>query len=262
MTHRIAAVAWGALAACSFQGPAADSAGPGPDGGGDGEPDAAEVGSDAAEPACAPLPSGAVAWWDGEVLGVDRLENFPMSDTFMDPSVEPGFVGSAMTLEDDEDIIIDPAPDAAAFTIEGWIRRAVDDPDDYMTIYANGDDAGLFLFDHKLTYYDSDTNNNGHVAVGATTIGLDVYTHVAAVYNGPVVTLYVNGVLDGTGDGNGAAINLPDPGRIGGVLFGVGDGDGNDFIGQIDEFTVYNRPLEAAEIEAIAAAGELGKCKE
>ena len=244
------------FAGCTFDGaPSSSSESDAPPA--NGGADAGDLEADAAPTAtCTPLPVGALAWWDGEILGVDRLGAFPTGTFFESPSVEPGLVGNAMLLEEDEDIIFDPAPVSAQFTVEGWIRRDKDDVD-YMTVYGNGDEAGLFLQNHRLVYYDELAG--GNALVGNTTLSIATYYHIAVTYDGVTLTLYLDGTKDSAT--TGAAVSLPVVGRVGGVLFGVGDGDGNDFVGHVDELTVYARALLNTEIADIAAAGALGKCK-
>ena len=82
-------------------------------------------------------------------------------------------------------------------------------------------------------------------AVGAAALPLNVWSHVAATYDGTNVRLYVNGVLAGALVAGGELPATDDPLRIGGNLIW-----GEYFAGRIDEVRVYNRALSAGEIAA------------
>jgi hypothetical protein len=248
------------LAACTFAGSSGGDVGGG-DGDGDGDGDEPDAGvADAPlEPACAELPPGALAWWDGEVLGEDILATFNMDRTTTSPPrVEPGLVGDAMTFADEQDIIFDDPPQAAeAFTVEGWIKREIDDDDDWVTIYGVNDESGVFLFDNRINFWDDDVGGSGNALVGDTVVPINGWHHVAVTWDGETLRAFLDGAADGSAE-SAAALNMPvNEGRIGGVVFG----DGQDFIGQIDELTIYGRALESTEVRAIAEAGALGKCK-
>ena len=90
---------------------------------------------------------------------------------------------------------------------------------------------------------------NTYRAIGSsplTTPMPGTWTHLAAVYTGNQVQLYVNGVLAGNrGTGNAVMNNASQPLHIGGnsIL-------GEWFSGLIDEVRVYNRALSQTEIQA------------
>ncbi len=79
--------------------------------------DAAELDA-SSEPVCAPVPSGIVAWWEGEALGVDREESFPSSSQQSNPSVVAGLVDNAIQYGSDDFLQFDPAPTPTTFSIE------------------------------------------------------------------------------------------------------------------------------------------------
>src|SRR5262245_31284347 len=106
----------------------------------------------------------------------------------------------------------------------------------------------------RLGYPDQGNNvpgftlGNGTTQVSvATGVPLikDQWTHVAAVYDGSDVILYVDGVF---------AVSTPDPGTVvptpaNTSELHLGSDYGTEvFTGNIDEARVYNRPLDAVEI--------------
>ena len=91
-----------------------------------------------------------------------------------------------------------------------------------------------------------------------TTISTNVWYHVAAVRGSNFIQLYVNGQLAGQTNVTFAQNygTLP-------LYFGTSGQSYWDhkLAGNLDEVTLYNRPLASNEIAAIYAAGSAGKCK-
>jgi hypothetical protein len=84
---------------------------------------------------------------------------------------------------------------------------------------------------------------------GTTQIPLNLWTHLAATYDGTTLRLYVNGVLVNSRSASGPLIVSTGTLRIGG-----NSAWGEFFQGRIDEVRVYNRALTPAEIQADLAA--------
>jgi hypothetical protein len=101
-----------------------------------------------------------------------------------------------------------------------------------------------------------------HEVTSKNAIPLNQFTHLAATFDGTEARMYVNGVLEGTiyapGDLRGSSqpifIGAPGPGCRA-VYPSLGE-----FVGIIDELSIYTRVLTAAEIQAIFKAGAAGKC--
>lgn len=82
-------------------------------------------------------------------------------------------------------------------------------------------------------------------ASGTATIPVNVWTHVAATYDGAALRLYVNGALVGTTALTGSIDATTGPLRIGGNSV-----RGEWFNGLIDEIRVYRRALSQAEVQS------------
>jgi hypothetical protein len=82
-------------------------------------------------------------------------------------------------------------------------------------------------------------------ASGTSTVPVDVWTHLAATYDGTTLRLYVNGLQVGTRAVSGALVTSTGALRIGGNAVW-----GEFFRGRLDEIRIYNRALTAAEIQA------------
>src|SRR5262249_10567703 len=98
--------------------------------------------------------------------------------------------------------------------------------------------------------------NNG---VGSTTNVLDgLWHHVAGTYDGSTLAIYVDGALErslATPDSigqNSRSVNI-------GAFWGGGS-PGRFFHGLVDEVSIYDRGLSAAEVQALYTAGAAGKC--
>jgi len=100
------------------------------------------------------------------------------------------------------------------------------------------------------------TANNGSRPVGYSHIGSDVpvtgtaavplntWTHLALTFDGAMLRLYVNATLVSTAVANGAMVTSTGALRIGGNSVW-----GEYFKGMIDEVRIYDRPLNASEIQ-------------
>jgi hypothetical protein len=79
---------------------------------------------------------------------------------------------------------------------------------------------------------------------GSAAIALNVWTHLAATYDGTTLRLYVNGALAGSTPLTGPLDTTTGPLRIGGNAI-----RSEWFNGLIDEVRVYNRALTQGEIQ-------------
>ncbi len=73
----------------------------------------------------------------------------------------------------------------------------------------------------------------------------NVWTHLAATYDGATIRLYVNGTLSGSTTATGSLPASTGPFRIGGNA--IWD---EFFSGQLDDLRLYNRALSATEVQA------------
>ncbi len=86
------------------------------------------------------------------------------------------------------------------------------------------------------------TANGSVVAQGTTVLPLNQWVHVALIYDGAQVNVYVNGKADAT-------VNLTGPITLSTQELRIGRGDpGGYFQGMIDDIRVYNHALTAAEL--------------
>jgi len=142
-------------------------------------------------------------------------------------------------------------------TIEAWIKRTRTDvatagPSGSGAIFGygwNGYAFGLYNDGRLLMSKVGSSGVNSRAAVNDIN-----WHHVAVTKTGGLVAFYLDGVSDGQ--------QAYDPGFAftSNAAIGAAGETGSDFLGSIDELSVYSRGLTEAEIVALVGAGSLGKC--
>ncbi|HKQ36514.1 MAG TPA: LamG-like jellyroll fold domain-containing protein [Verrucomicrobiae bacterium] len=218
-----------------------------------------------------------VAWWPLDGNGEDIVGS--NDGTLLgSPVFVAGKVNQAMQFDYANDAVRVPANPTldvgkgAGFTIEGWIKSdnlAVQHP-----IVEWNNDAGTIGahfwtsqmgFDGKISSLFAnivDTTGLGHgIRTAPDLLTTDRFYHVALTYDKAtgVAAIYINGA-------NVAQENLGTFTPLTSAHFYVGlrssgPASGNRFAGKIDELSLYNRALNASELQAIYAADSSGKCR-
>jgi Concanavalin A-like lectin/glucanases superfamily/Immunoglobulin I-set domain/NHL repeat len=214
-------------------------------------------------PMCDPPPPGLVSWWAGEGNAAD---NFGLNNGTLVGGVTftNGEVGQAFSLNGSSQYVDVPNSASlnptASVTLEAWVfpkqfnlfgpvitkaGQGLGVNDGY-TLEMSGAEMGFWVY-----------VNGGWVGVNLAPIASNQWSHVAGVYDGTNVYLYVNGALAGT--------PVPAAGPIvsSGNDLQIGHDPSNPsryFNGLIDEASVYSNALTAAQIQAIFLAGSAGKC--
>jgi Concanavalin A-like lectin/glucanases superfamily len=220
---------------------------------------------------CVPLPSGAVSWWPAEGDAQDILDGnhgtLQNGATFA-----PGKVGAAFSLDGVDDYV-DAGNDGSlmptsAITIEAWFKTgaASDTP---AIVYKHGLPAdrsyGLQIRDPSFKpdfFVVSGGTTRNHL--GPTDVNDDAWHHTAGVFDGATLRheLYIDGAVV---NNTPPTYNSIDVSTVA-VWFGGGAGDSSTapntafFDGLLDEITIYDRALSAAEIQGIFLADGAGKC--
>jgi hypothetical protein len=132
----------------------------------------------------------------------------------------------------------------AARTIMGWVKLdAIHIMDNFLFGY--GDSS----FQYKLVVSGTSNclvlNTGSEMVEGITALKPNHWYHVAAVYNGTVVTLYVNGFPDGSGT---AAVNTPAASTMYFYKYGMPT---PWLEGGLDDIRVYDHALAIGEIQTI-----------
>jgi hypothetical protein len=216
-------------------------------------------------PNCVTPPFGMVSWWRAEGNANDSADGnngvLQGGATFA-----PGEVGQAFSFNGtNASIQVADAPNLRftnAMTVEAWIfpNRWGGHTREIVSKWEGGSEQRSYdcnlTVDGRFNCGISPDGTSSATGVSSTnTIPTNAWSHVAAVYDGVSLSLYVNGQFDSavalaTGIFAGTA-----PLVIGSTLV-----SGAFFDGLIDEPTVYNRALTASEIAGIYNAGSAGKC--
>jgi hypothetical protein len=222
--------------------------------------------------ACAPVPSGLVSWWPGNGNARD-IRGRNNGTVFSGTTYAPGKVGQAFNFDGQNGgVSIPDNPSLTfrhSFSIEAWINGG----------YSSGSQAQIFFRGDNRPFLDPyfldvSTDHQIDFHVESLTARADIsapfparpWVYVAATLDDAtgLMSLYLNGVLavakSTTVRPFGSLLNSGVPGESIGNLQSRADNE--PFRGLIDEMSVYNRALSAAQIHAIYHAGSAGKCKQ
>jgi uncharacterized repeat protein (TIGR01451 family) len=218
-------------------------------------------------PACYTPPSGLVSWWKGEWNANDSIG---VNHGSFGGSYVGGEVGQAFSIVNSSTYVTVPASSSLnvgtgnGLTIEGWINPADDTTGRPVFEYA-GSNYGVHCWANFMTvgslYVNIfDTAGVSHyfwTAGGLVT--KNTFQHVAISYDHASgnCQVFVNGQLKTT-----QPLGVFTPQTSWPLYFGSRPASlgGGNFNGTIDEASLYNRALSAAEILGIYNAGTAGKC--
>lgn len=202
-------------------------------------------------------PNGLIGWWRGESNAVDQLgvhNGIPWGNA----TYAPGRVGTAFSL-DGINSYIDLGPWGAGsnWTFEAWVNPSPTYSPYRQTIFgslANCLDWGLELNSSQLGMQFRQPGGCTYFIGSGFSPAPGVWYHVAGTSDGTNAVVYVNGIP--------AATYPVEPNYVGnttGLRIGSSVCCGEYFPGLVDEVSIYNRPLTAAEIASIYNAGPAGK---
>lgn len=212
-------------------------------------------------PSCTIAPSGLVSWWRGEGNGWDQAggnNGIIGGDTaFGVGEVNQGFVfdglGGGVLIGNPSNLQLQD------FTIEAWVKLAQGVPSRSPNLfgYIFGYDSGgygLYLDNLGRPTLTKAGFSNVSVPPGAAITDTNFH-HVAVAKVGTSVTFYIDGVV--------YSAPAYDPGFIfstSATIGALGSSLQEGFWGTIDELAIYNRALDATEVQAIFQASVIGKC--
>jgi hypothetical protein len=210
---------------------------------------------------------GLVAWYPGEANSNDIVggNNGSLAGNV---TFDQGMVGQAFRFDGTSSYVRVPdsqALEPSTLSVEAWVNSSVLGSDRYIIAKgANGGTAASYALStgpqSGLRFYVYDGGTFVESPDAGTAVWDGKWHHVVGTYDGASVRLYV----DGTEVGNGTPTNL----QISYALPTTNDlfigtyGDlmsGHFFNGLVDEPSIYNRALSAAEVQALFAAGSAGK---
>ncbi|MBT7065136.1 MAG: hypothetical protein HN919_02450 [Verrucomicrobia bacterium] len=162
----------------------------------------------------------------------------------------PGAFSNAVSLADAGDQVVvthnASLSTPTAVSAEVWIHPEAGGE---FTVIDKHDGASGFLL-------GTDVTGKLYFRVGAATatdwlpLPRRRWLHVAGVYDGAIVRVYVDGELRGSADSTGEPAGSTDN-----MVFGQESGGGKQFLGRIDEVAIHSRGLSAAEVLSHYRAG-------
>jgi hypothetical protein len=230
-------------------------------------------------PNCLTPPPNLVGWWTGDGSANDSVGGNNGILEGGATATASGYVAQAFYFDGVNGFV--EVPDSPEFhptnlTVEAWVMfSSLDTPslggspagDEYIVFKQNSQYGNFEGFDLTKTRFG---NGDGFAfivtSVGGQSVEVDsvtrittgVWYHIAAVRGPNYLQIYVNGNMEGQ-----ATVGFPqDYGNLP-LYFGTSGESYWDhkLAGELDEVSLYNRPLGSSEIAAIYTAGAAGKCK-
>jgi hypothetical protein len=212
-------------------------------------------------------PPGMVAWWSGDGNALDLVGG--NNGTLMNGAgFADGMVGEAFVFDGVDDYV--QIPDAELwvfgtndFTIELWARFNLVTPIGPAFLFVGTSEGvgevnkwGFYMVGGVLTFIvDSPTLGPKWLARHPFWPAIDQWYYLALNRQGSIYTIYVDGVPASSEISGDAIPNVSAP-------LTIGQFEGFCYMdGLLDELSIYNRALTAAEIKAIYDAGSAGKIK-
>ena len=191
--------------------------------------------------------AGLISFWPGEG---DALDNAGNNDGTLvdDVTFSAGRIGQAFSfdgagdfVEVSDDVSLDIT---TSLSILAWIKpQSVTSVRIIDKITAGvGDGYLLDVLSGKLRFIVGNT-----LVLSTSNLSLNEFSHVAGVFDGANIKVYVNGVLEGT-----QPIGIPLPTNNLSLRIGADSNGNNEFGGLIDEVKIFDVPLTANDIAARA----------
>jgi len=161
-----------------------------------------------------------------------------------------GKLGGGVSLDGDNDVV--SVPDRAslhftnAFTLSAWVYPT-NTPGHIAGKWTQKKSYQLAMSSGKFTFSIGRGTSPTVVTVQAAA-PLNTWSHVAGVYNGSRLSIYVNGVLKASTATSGSVVDSSNAFTIGNLPGSAGTG----FKGRIDEVKAFNTALPAADVDRLA----------
>jgi hypothetical protein len=223
-------------------------------------------------PACLAAPTGLISWWAGEGNAFDSARD--NNGTLLNGvGFAAGMVGRAFAFSGSNECVTIPwrsSLGTSNFSVEAWIQpmAQVNDPANQWLVFGQ-------TFGHVQLVVRTGTSgllvafqfNVGLSAIFDVTstneIPIGQFSHLVGTWDGTVLSLYINGVLNSQRTPGALPVDSDCPYFIGGFYNPIAAGCssvGQFFNGLVDEVSYYNRALSPAEVQSLYSAASVGKC--
>jgi RHS repeat-associated protein len=212
-------------------------------------------------------PAGLVAWWPANGTRDDVINGIPA--VLVDGAgYSVGKVASAFNFDGVNDAVLmaartnyDIGTSAAGFTIEFWENSDSAGPRgvfSWNNTAQGGNQGGVTMAKASGSLFTHVTQNNGvdHQLTTIANVFNGTWRHIALTYDRPsgIARVYVDAVLQLS-----QQIGSFQPQTSYDLVLGQAIGT-SPLLGQLDEFSLYRRPLSATEILSLYQSGSVGKC--
>jgi hypothetical protein len=220
---------------------------------------------------CDPGPFNIAASWPGEGDASDMVNTYP--GTLQNGvGFDQGVVARAFTFNPTNQQAVEMTSLSSVltspFALEAWIKPLLKLGGSPQQAFILGQSYGSQLvvsnglLGLRVGFALASSRTVFHEVVSSGDIPLREWSHLVAVYDGSLMSLYINGALDQQTAANITPWDSGCPFHLGGIYdpSGVYAYTGQFFNGLIDEATVYSAALTATDVQALYNAGEMGKC--
>lgn len=221
------------------------------------------------EPSCIATPAQMVSWWPGNGNAAD-LQDGNNGTLQNGATFAPGLVDRAFSLDGNDDYVSIPhnpnLNPTGPFTVTLWMKANPQQSGSQFLVIDKShgwvDNTGWAIQSEpggggRIAFFFH--NGSGFVGAGTITSVLDDrWHHIAGVFTGTALQIYMDGVLH-----DSFASSAPVMNNTRAVNIGATWGGGNFhrfFRGLIDEVGFFNRALSAQEIQDLVNAGSEGQC--
>ncbi|MBU6399477.1 MAG: DUF11 domain-containing protein, partial [Verrucomicrobia bacterium] len=206
---------------------------------------------------CDPPPLGLLGWWraEGDATDAIGVHNGTIQNNV---TFAPGQVGQAFSFDGNSAYVdLGQWSPGAQWTVEAWVspsalpggRRGI------LGAWNNCQDWGLAMNNGRLGLTIRPPGGCSQVIDTGLSAVVGAWYHLVGTCDGAVAKLYLDGQLVNSAPVDPNYIGTASGTRIGGEVC-----CGDYFPGLVDEASIYDRPLSAAEVLALYTASAAGKC--
>jgi alpha-tubulin suppressor-like RCC1 family protein len=217
--------------------------------------------------ACTPAPTNLVAWWQAEGNANDSAGTNQGTLVggvgFTNGEANQAF-NFVYGLNQCVKIPYNSSLIKSNYSVEAWIKPTaqVNSPYNAAVIFEEPFGAPQLVVRKGTSgvlvafFFSTSPSSPLYQVVSTNEIPLGQISHVAGTWDGTVLRLYINGILNNQNTPGTSPVTSGYPFYIGGMY----DINSQYFNGWIDEVSLYGSALSATEIQSIYNSGSFGKC--
>ena len=204
----------------------------------------------------------AYGFGEGSGLTISDASGYNNTGIISGATWTTGRFGSALRFDGVDDSVTIADADVldltTAMTLQAWVYPTRAGFTETVVLKESPTGLAYSLYSNEgaapVTWVRFSGSVSGNSAAGSTALPLNVWTHLAATYDGAILRLFVNGSEVGNRPLTGSIVSSSGVLRLGGNAVW-----GEYFAGVIDEVRIYSRALSASEIQLDMTRGVLGE---